>query len=118
MIRSKTWPQFDPFSPKFVIADPNRRDLQIQTLVDTVQIGDLYDLGAVIGSGGFGKVKDSLNAYTFEPYAVKVMPKTRIAAQAESSHDLTEANFRETIEFLMNQRQRYVVTVARTFEDA
>jgi serine/threonine protein kinase len=120
LLRSQTWPQFDPdpFTPKFYVADPSRRCIQIQTLVDSVQIGDLYDLGAVIGSGGFGKVKDSLNSYTFEPYAVKVMPKARIAAQTKSSHDLTEANFRETVEFLMNQRQRYVVTVARTFEDA
>lgn len=118
MIRSKTWPQFDPFSPKFIIADPNRRDLQIQTLVDTVQIGDLYDLGAVIGSGGFGKVQDSLNAYTFQPYALKVMPKARLAVKEGSSQDLTEENFRETIEFLMNQRQRFTVTITRTFEDA
>jgi serine/threonine protein kinase len=129
--RSKTFP--DPFRtrPKFTVADPLRRDRQIQILEEEVKFEHLYDIGSLIGSGGFGKVKDSIHPSTFKPYAVKVVQKTTIggtkkatemdeasAGKSEKATELTEANFRDIMEFLMNQRHPYMVTIERVFEDA
>ena len=88
---------------------------------------DLYDMGTRIGSGGFGTVKDIIHASTFQPYAVKVMQKSSFhgssgSAEEDSerkkdSTELTEANFRDIMELLMNKRHRFMATIERVFED-
>jgi serine/threonine protein kinase len=129
MVRSATFP--DPltqaFEPKFAVADPFRGDRQIQTLGKDVKMDDLYDMGTRIGSGGFGTVKDIIHASTFQPYAVKVMQKSSFhgnsgSAEEDSerkkdSTELTEANFRDIMELLMNTRHRFMATIERVFED-
>merc|ERR1719440_1593864 len=77
LVRSKTYP--DPLMSsgyKFSVADPFRRDRQIQTLGENVEIEQFYDLGSLIGEGGFGAVKESTNASTLQTYAVKVVQKS------------------------------------------
>jgi serine/threonine protein kinase len=134
LVRAKTYPDpfMNQFKAKFAVADPLRRDRQIQTLGQDVEIEQLYDLGSLIGSGGYGKVKDSTNARTFQSYAVKVMQKSSLRSSgmnAESSievskkgsignsTELNEANFRDIMELLMNQRHFSIVTIERVFED-
>jgi serine/threonine protein kinase len=121
-------------SPKFEVADPTRFDRQIQTLQDDVEFEDLYDIGSLIGRGGFGKVKDSTHTSTFKAYAVKVVKKSTMSSsatsstkttdkgensmrQAEKGAELSEGNFKDIMEFLMNQRHPYIVTIERVFED-
>jgi serine/threonine protein kinase len=135
IMRSKTFP--DPFTSqfqqKFTVADPVRRDRQIQTLGNNVEIEDIYDLGSLIGSGGFGKVKDSVNASTFKTYACKVVQKASLHGNSGTSPknaelpkgsvnqkkgtELNNDNFRDIMELLMNQRHRFIVIIERVFED-
>jgi serine/threonine protein kinase len=130
LVRSATFPDPNAFSfpaPKFAVADPLRGDRQIQTLGKDVKLEDLYDMGTKIGAGGFGTVKDIIHASTFQPYAVKVMQKSSFhgnsgSAEEDSerkkdSTELTEANFRDIMELLMNTRHRFMATIERVFED-
>ena len=101
----------DPFSPKLVVADPNRRDRQIETLVEPAVIADFYDFGPILGSGGFGEVKGILHAKTFQPFAGKLLQKSNLiedtvgaaaalkdSTSVDNAADITEASFRRTIE--------------------
>jgi serine/threonine protein kinase len=135
LVRSKTYP--DPLMSsgyKFSVADPFRRDRQIQTLGENVDIEQFYDLGSLIGAGGFGAVKESTNASTLQTYAVKVVQKSSLAADhgnadkaaqfnkgnvahTEKTTELNDTNFRDIVELLMNQRHRYTVTIERVFEN-
>jgi serine/threonine protein kinase len=136
LVRSKTFP--DPFMShlhyKFGVADPLRRDRQIQILGENVEIEQFYDLGSLIGSGGFGTVKESTNASTFQTYAVKVVQKSILKGNGgkpgktveliegkvgavKDATELNDENFRDIVELLMNQRHRFTVTIERVFED-
>jgi hypothetical protein len=133
LLRSKTFP--DPFmiqcTPKFEVADSKRRDRQIQTLGKDVEFEHLYDIGSLIGKGGFGKVNDTMHSFTFKPYAVKVVQKSTMHSSTNSTEratdvdknstgkgaELTDGNFRDIMELLMNQRHPYIVTIERVFED-
>jgi serine/threonine protein kinase len=118
-------------SPKFEVADSKRRDRQIQTLGKDVEFEHLYDIGSLIGSGGFGKVKDTMHSFTFKPYAVKVVQKSTMHSSTTSMErttdvdknstgkgtELTDGNFRDIMELLLNRRHPYLVTIERVFED-
>jgi serine/threonine protein kinase len=134
--RSKTFPDpfRTPFTPKFALADAQRRDRQIQTLEEDVEFAHLYDIGSLIGAGGFGEVKDSMHSSTFKSYAVKVMQKSSLRSskdksdkdakldegnirKADKTTELNDANFRDIMELLMNRRHPYIVKIERVFED-
>jgi serine/threonine protein kinase len=98
--------------------------------VEPAVIADFYDFGPILGSGGFGEVKEILHAKTFQPFAGKLLRKSNLiedtvgaaaalkdSTSVDNAADITEASFRRTIETLMNHVHPHIVAIAHTFED-